>query len=284
MIKAYFKLTKPGIIFGNALAAAAGFFLASTFEIDLELFFQMLLGIILIIASACVFNNLQDIEIDSQMERTKKRSLVVGNIPVNNAIRFGVILFLLGFVPLYFFTGFYALFFALLGFFVYVAIYTPLKRVTRFATELGAIAGATPPVVGYLAVTNNIDTAAILLFVILVLWQMPHFYAIAVYRLKDYTNASIPGLAVVKGTKAANFESLIYIGGFIIASSLLTFFKYTGYIYLVVMLLLGIRWFYLAYSAYKAEESEILGRKSFKFSLLVLLSFCVLVSFGLKLP
>ena len=169
MIRAYYYLTKPGIIYGNALPAIAGFLLASKGIFDIRLFFSMLIGLSLIIGSSCAFNNIADAEIDAKMERTKKRAMVTGAISKTSAIIFASILGIAGTTVLLLFTNHYALFTALLGMFFYLALYTPLKRKTVYGTIIGAVAGATPPVVGYVAVTNNFDTAALLLFFILIL-------------------------------------------------------------------------------------------------------------------
>lgn len=192
MIKTYYGLTKPGIVYGNALTATAGFFLASSGTIDWALLFVTLVGLSCIIASACVFNNYFDREIDAQMERTKNRALPAKQISGHNALIFASVLGFLGAALLFFFTNTLTLAVALFGLFVYVALYTPLKRATPHALWAGAIAGATPPVVGYTTVTNSLDFYALALFVFLFLWQIPHFLSIALYRYEEYKAAGIP--------------------------------------------------------------------------------------------
>jgi protoheme IX farnesyltransferase len=194
VIKEYYELAKPGIIYGNALTATAGFFLASPESLAEAglLFATMLIGLSLIIASACVFNNYFDRDIDAKMERTKNRALAAGRIPAHRALTFAAILGLLGALVLWLYTTTLALGVALVGFGVYVFLYTPLKHKTPHALWVGAIAGATPPVVGYTAVTATLDWYALALFTFLFLWQIPHFLSIALYRHEEYQAAGIP--------------------------------------------------------------------------------------------
>ena len=121
---------------------------------------------------------------------------------------------------------------------IYAAIYTIWKHKTLYGTAIGSIAGAIPPVIGYSAVTNQLDLAALLLFLIVVFWQMPHFFAIAMYRFDDYAAASIPVFPVVRGMHAAKIRILSYIVAFTLSSSMLTLSGYVGYAYLTVTSLL----------------------------------------------
>lgn len=278
MIKRYYYLTKPGIVYGNSLSVIAGFFLASKGSFDFLLFLATLFGLGFIIGSACVFNNYLDREIDEKMERTKRRALVTKKIPVVNALIFGTILGLLGFGLLYFFTNLLTTFVAFIGFFFYVIVYTFSKRVTTHGTLIGSIPGATPPVVGYTAVTNNFDLAALLLFLILVVWQMPHFYAIAIFRQKDYEEANIPALPIVKGIKRTKIEILLYIAALLVIAPLLTFFGYTGYLYLVVVLLVTGVWLMKSINGFQTTDNTRWAKNLFTFSLIVLLVFCLVLS------
>jgi len=279
MIKIYYQLTKPGIIYGNAITMIAGFFLASQGHIDWQLLLAALVGLSLIIASGCVFNNIADRDIDNRMERTKNRALVTGAISKQKAFIFGTILGLSGALTLYFTTNPLTLCVALVGLFVYVALYTPLKRLTMHATLVGAVAGAVPPVVGYCAVTNSLDLGAILLFLILVAWQMPHFYSIAIRRRDDYTQARIPVLSVKKGIYVTKINIMIYIMIFIMMLILLNVYGYAGLVYLGVMLLISLYWFLLAVKGLKpAIDDKAWAKKMFLFSLFVLLVFSLMVS------
>jgi protoheme IX farnesyltransferase len=279
MFKTFYKLAKPGIVYGNAVAAIGGFFLAQTGNFKPGLFLAMLFGVCLIMASACVFNNIMDINIDRQMDRTKNRAMVLGKISKRYAIIFGISLGIFGALVLGFFVNLLSLYVALVGFIFYVCLYTPLKTKTVYATLIGAVSGAVPPVVGYTAVINKIDTAAVLLFFILVFWQMPHFYAIGIRRLKDYTAAKIPILPVAAGVKKTKIHIIFYLVGFLILCIGLTFFGYTGYNYLVIMLGLGLWWIKIGRDGFRQGiDNELWAKKLFKFSLVVLMVFCVIIS------
>ncbi len=279
MIKTYYWLTKPGIIYGNAVTGAGGFFLASKGHIDFLLLLTTLAGLSFIIASACVINNIFDKDIDAKMERTHRRAIVQESISKSKAFIFATILGLLGVAILLLLTNQYALLTALTGWIVYVALYSPLKRATRHATLIGALSGATPPVVGYVAVTKDFDLGALLLFLILIAWQMPHFYSIAVYRLHDYTTATIPVLPVKKGIFITKIHIMIYIIIFIFMASLLTVFNYTGYVYLVVMLLLGVIWLRMSFGGFRPQiDPTLWARQMFRFSLVVITLFSLLIS------
>ncbi|HVZ76117.1 MAG TPA: protoheme IX farnesyltransferase [Candidatus Paceibacterota bacterium] len=192
MIKAYYELTKPGIIYGNALVAAAGFFFAAKGHIDWLVFLAMLIGLSLVVGSACVLNNIYDREIDARMARTKDRATVTGKVSRESAAAYALVLGLAGGIVFGLYVPALSLAAALAGFAVYVLLYTPLKPVSPWALFVGAVAGATPPMAGYLAVTGSLDWYAWALFTAMYLWQIPHFLAIATYRYPEYTAAGVP--------------------------------------------------------------------------------------------
>lgn len=287
MLKSYYQLAKPGIIYGNAITAAAGFFLASKGDVDWLLFIAMLVGLSLVIGGSCVLNNYIDSDIDDKMERTKTRATVTGEISKKAALVYGFFLLLLGIIVLFIYTNPIALCAALVGVVSYVALYTPMKRVSVHSTLVGGIAGAVPPVVGYCAVAGRFDLEALILFLILLFWQMPHFYAIAIYRRNDYAAASVPVLSVKKGNMAAKIQIMIYIVGFIIASASLTVFGFAGYIYLSVALVLGLVWLGLGIYRFKSmgEADDVKwAKKMFFFSLIVIILLSIALSFGAVLP
>jgi heme o synthase len=283
-LQQYYLLTKPGIIYGNAITATGGFLLASKGHIDYGLLIATLLGISLVIGSACVFNNYIDREIDAKMARTKKRALVAGLISVPAAMVYATVLGLLGIGLLAIYTNLLTVFMGLAGLVVYVILYGITKRRTVHGTVVGSVAGAMPMVAGYTAVTNRFDSAALILFLIMVAWQMPHFYAIAIYRFKDYKAAGLPVLPVKKNIHAAKVQILLYIVAFIIATSLLTVYGYTGYVYLVIMGVIGFAWLYRGVQRFKTKDNTLWARKMFLFSLIVILSLSVSLSVGPLLP
>ncbi len=241
----YLSLTKPGIIFGNLVTAIGGFYLVKPHASFILLLFT-LIGISLVIASGCIFNNYIDRDIDPLMERTKNRATALGLVSTRKLLLFGTVLGLCGFGVLFFFTNILATFIAFIGFFFYSVVYSLyFKRSSVYGTAIGSISGAVPPVVGYCAASNAFDTGAIILFFMLVAWQMPHSYAIAIYRLKDYIAAGIPVLPVKKSMRYTKISMLVYVIIFSIISLLPTFFSYSGIYYLSVSMVLNFYWIYL---------------------------------------
>lgn len=270
MIKTYYRLAKPGIIYGNALTALAGFFLAAKGTIDLTALAGMLLGLSLIIGASCVFNNYLDREIDSKMERTSKRSLVTGEVPVINALIYAVLMLGVGSFLLGALTNLLTLSVALIGAFIYVIVYGYAKRRSPLGTIVGSAAGAVPPVVGYCAFSGKFDRGALLLFLILVFWQMPHFYSIAIYRLKDYKNAGLPVLPLRKGIVQTKKQILTYIVLFTAAAIALGTYGYGSRVYVVFAALLGIYWYWRGFSNFMSADNNRWGRRMFGTSLIVI--------------
>lgn len=281
LLKAYVALLKPGILFGNAVTMTGGFALAAKAAFPLPLFLITFLGLCLVIASACTFNNCIDLKADQLMTRTKKRPLATGALSMNHALLFASISGLLGATLLYFRVNFLAFAIASLGFAIYVFCYSFAKYYTTYATLIGSIAGAIPPVIGYCAFTNQIDLGAYLLFAIITLWQMPHFYAIAIYRIEDYAAASIPVLPLKKGIKATQHHMIYYIIAFTLASSLLTVYGYTNLFYLIMTAVLGVVWLAFCLRGFSLQEHKIWARKMFIFSLVVVMVLCSVIPFSL---
>lgn len=278
VIATYYKLTKPGIVYGNAITAAAGFLLAFNHPFDPYLFASMLFGISLVMASACVFNNYIDRNIDKAMSRTKKRAFADRAISVSHALSFAGLLGLSGFGLLIIYTNLLAVAAAATGFFMYVVIYGISKRKTVYATEIGSVAGAMPIVTGYLSASGQVNSAVALLFAAMVLWQMPHFYAIALYRSKDYAAANLPVLPLVKGVSYTKRRMVIYLTAYILTLPLLTMAGHTGYIYMFTIIGFALYWLLQMLKGFSVENTEIWARYMFKLSLIVLLTFSFLIS------
>ncbi len=277
--KNYCLLMKPGIIMGNIVVTAGGFALASKGTFNLPLFFATLIGLAFIIASACVFNNYIDRDTDKKMKRTKDRGLATGAISAYGAILFGVILGILGALVLYTFTNLITVSVALVGFFVYVILYSFSKYYSIHGTIVGSVAGAIPPVVGYCAVSNRIDAAAVILFFMMVMWQMPHFFAIAIYRIDDYMEASIPVMPVIRGMRETKIYMMLYVIAFTTVSILLTVYGYTGISYLVIVALLGVAWIRLCAKGFSCKNDKLWARQMFIFSLVVVMTLYVTIPF-----
>jgi heme o synthase len=283
-LRLYYRLTKPGIVYGNSITGLAGFLLAAQGQIEPLRLLALLAGLAFVIASACVFNNYLDRGIDAKMKRTKRRALVEGSISPFAALVFGTVLALAGLGLLVAFTTLLAAWLAAACWLAYVALYGWAKRKTVHGTVVGSISGAGPPVIGYTAVTGQLDLAALLLFIILTAWQMPHFYAIAIFRLKDYQAASIPVLPAVHGLRATKIQMTAYIVAFIIAATLLTLLGYTGYTYLAAMTVIGLLWLRRAVAGFHTTDDSRWARRLFGFSLIVLLVFSSMISLDVYLP
>lgn len=279
MIKRYLQVTKPGIIFGNLISVAGGFLLAAKGSIDYPLFLATLLGVSLVVASGCVFNNYIDRDIDKKMERTKNRVLVRGLIAPGVSLAYATVLGIAGFALLYIAANPLAMWLAVMGFIVYVGVYSLyMKRHSVYGTLIGSLSGAAPPVIGYCAVTNEFNAGALILLAIFSLWQMPHSYAIAIFRLKDYQAANIPVLPVVKGISVAKNHITVYILAFMIATLMLALVGYAGYRYLLVAAAVSIWWLGMALRGYKTENDGIWARQLFVFSIVAITSLSVMMS------
>jgi protoheme IX farnesyltransferase len=268
--KTYYELTKPGIIYGNLLAAAAGFFVAAQTHIDLLLLIEALSGIALVIGSACVVNNYIDRGIDKAMARTKRRALVRGDISAKRALIYAAVLGLLGFIILALHTNWLTVAIGLVGFIDYVALYGYAKRHTWHGTLVGTLAGSAPLVAGYTVVTDRLDGGALILFLIMTFWQMPHFYSIAMRRLSDYKAAHLPVLPAVKGLRAAKLQTVAYVVAFEVAIILLFAYGYTGYLYLLCMGFYGLGWLVLGLKGFKTTNDKKWATNMFLYSLVML--------------
>ena len=266
---------------GNLVTFAAGFLLASKGRFDIILFFTTLLGLALTMASACVLNNFIDRPIDKKMKRTKNRALVKGLISGRSALLFAALLGLAGFSLLITFTNPTAVITTGVGFFVYVVLYSLWKRHTIYGTAIGSIAGAVPPVVGYCAVSHQFDAGALILLLLLVFWQMPHFFAIALMHYDDYVAAEIPVLPIKKGMQRTKVHMVLYILAFFVAALMLTTFNYTGYVYLFMATLGSLAWLTLGLKGFSASNNQRWGRQMFQMSLVIITAICLTIPLDL---
>ncbi|MBS0054330.1 heme o synthase [Yersinia sp. Marseille-Q3913] len=285
MIKQYLQVTKPGIIFGNLISVVGGFLLASKGVIDYPLFLATLFGVSLVVASGCVFNNYIDRDIDRIMERTKNRVLVKGLIDPKVSLIYASVLGIAGMLLLYVAANLLAMLLAVIGFVIYVGVYSLyMKRKSVYGTLIGSLSGAAPPVIGYCAVTGQFDMGALILLLIFSLWQMPHSYAIAIFRFKDYQAANIPVLPVIKGISVTKNHITLYILAFMVATLMLTLSGYAGYKYLVVAAAVSVWWLGMALRGYKATNDIVWARKLFIFSIIAITSLSVMMSVDFNVP
>jgi protoheme IX farnesyltransferase len=274
LIRLYLTLTKPGILFGNALTMIAGFFLAAKGQIDLLLFLASLLGILLVMASSCVINQWIDKKADAEMTRTRRRPLVTGSISDPRALIFAFFLLSVGVLVFSVFTNMVALTTALFGFAAYVGLYSTLKYYTAYGTLIGSVSGAMPPVVGYTAVTGALDWGALALFCLLVCWQMPHFFAIGIYRKGEYLAAQIPIWPIARGMNATKWQMLFYIVGFAISLWALLWLQTTYVLFTIGMSAFSIGWIVLMLQGWKKGTDDTRwAYQMFLFSLIVITAF-----------
>lgn len=284
MIRDYYVVVKPGIVRANVLVAAAGFLFATDGAVQLIQFFATVIGIALVVASGCVINNVFDRRIDTHMKRTAKRPVATGSISVRAATLYGTVLGATGFVLLGLYATWVTVAVGAIGYVFYVWLYTFIKRKSVHGTLVGAVSGAIPPVAGYTAISGAIDTPAILLFCVLACWQMPHFYAIAIFRKDEYAAASIPVLSVVRGIPATVRQIIGYVILFAVSASLLSVLGYTSTAYAVCMALLSLWWFSVAVGSSRLDDPARWSKKVFGSSLVVLLGWSVLVACNSFLP
>jgi len=285
LIKKYVLLTKPGIVGGNLIAAGGGFLLASGGLLAIEAILPVIIGISLVVASGCVFNNYLDRHIDRKMARTCNRVLARGLITPKASLCYGSILGIIGLAMLLATTNIICLAIVLGGFAIYVGAYTLyLKRYSLHATLIGSLAGAAPPLAGYTAVTGCLDLGALLLLCIFTLWQIPHSYAIAIFRLDDYRAATIPVLPLRLGITVAKKHILLYIAAFTGAAMMLSFCGYTGYGYLTAASLLGMCWLVMAWNGWRSSDNRLWARRLFVFSIVSIMVLSIMMSLDSTMP
>ncbi|MBY6054016.1 heme o synthase [Cytobacillus firmus] len=261
---------KTGIIKSNLIPMFAGLTLALyTYDFGLlEKLPEILLAFIgssLVMGAAGAFNNLYDRDIDSIMKRTQSRPTVTGEIQPKQVLWLASLMSVFGILALAFTTPLAGLL-GFLGLFFYVVPYTMWsKRRTIYNTEIGSISGAMPPLIGWAAIHPDITHPAILgLFIITIIWQMPHFYAIAIRKHDEYKAANVPMLPVVKGVRRTYIQTNVYLVILIGISFLLGSLS-TGL--MLVALLLGIAWLALSIYGYKRMDPEKWAKSLFIFSL-----------------
>lgn len=283
--RSYIQLIKPGITLSNTFAAAAGYFLAvSMTGFRLTTMIGVLGGVALIIASACVINNMVDRDRDTKMKRTKGREIPAGNISLVAASIFSITLGFIGFGLLIVWTNMLTVVLGVLAYVWYIVIYGIAKRTTPLSTIIGGVCGALPPVAGYTAATNQFDATAWVLFALLMIWQLAHFYAIAIFRKDDYAEAGLPIWSVRYGTKSTKAQIFFWVVIFALTAPLLTLLGATGFTYLAVMIVLSLYWVYIGAKYYSKLDDVKWSRKMFGVSLIVLLAMCTMIAIGGFLP
>lgn len=278
----YYGLAKPGIMYSNTLTAVSGYLFASRWHMQLGTLLALTLGTMLLIAAACVLNNYIDRPLDKRMKRTRSRALVTGAVSVRGALLYAGILGVAGIAALYATNGL-TIIIGVLAVFGYVVLYGLAKRHSVHGTLVGTLPGAASLVAGYTAAAGRLDLTALLLCLIMVAWQMPHFYAIAVRRLTDYTSAGLPVWPVRYGVHSAARQIVVYILLFVSAGVLLTVSGRTGVMFAMGVIAVGLCWLRLAIRGLGAQD-DLWAKQTFLFSLVALLVLAVLLPLGVLLP
>lgn len=238
-IAPYIELTKPRITYLVLVTATLGYYLGGEGARLRELLF-FLIGIGMVTSGSSTLNNYLEREVDKKMELTKNRPIPSGRLEPDAALSFGIFLTLTGLFILCLFSNLLTSFLCLLAAFLYILVYTPLKKVSWINTTMGAIPGAIPPLAGWTAATNQIEWGGITLFLILFLWQHPHFYAIAWMYKEDYKNAGFKMLSSVDSTGKHLFFQAVFFSILLIPISVLpTWIGLSGKIYFVGAIFLG---------------------------------------------
>ncbi len=268
--RGYLELTKPGVQALLFVSCASGMLIGSNFNPPVTVFFFGLIGISFLAASSAVVNHFCDKQIDAKMNRTSKRPLVLGHISDKQAIIFSVLLYASGSIMLLNFTNFLTWLLTTLTFIFYGFIYTKyLKYMTSQNIVIGGLAGAMPPLLGWSAITNTIEPNALLLVLIIMVWTPPHFWALAVYRVEDYSEAEVPMLPVQKGVVFTKQHILLYTFLLIACTMLPYAVQMFGEIYLISALVLGLIFLIYSFRLYK-DETNAIAMPTFAYSIIYL--------------
>lgn len=242
-VMAFIELTKPRIAFMLVLTSASGFYLGTTGVFNWVLFANAMIGITLLAFGVATLNQYIERDLDKLMERTAGRPLPTGRVTPNEALVFGTLQCIVAEVYLFFLVNPLTAALGMVVIFGYVLLYTPLKTRTSASTAIGAIPGAMPPLMGWTSAANDITLGAWSLFVILFLWQFPHFLAIASMYREQYAKAGIKMLPVLESEGKITARQIVSFAFMLLVASLAPFFlAMAGPVYLVGASLLGL-WF-----------------------------------------
>lgn len=283
----YISIMKWGITISNVMATFAGMWVSSQGHPNpLELLYT-LVGTAAIVAGGAALNNYYDRDIDQRMPRTQKRAVAQGKVSPGAALALGLSMSAAGLAVLYFLVNWQSAACAFVGLFVYSYLYTVwFKRHTTLNTVLGGVSGAMPPLIGWAAGSGgSLGLAAWCLFFTFFLWQPPHFLPLAMKKTEDYRAAGIPMLPVVRGFRETKRQIVIYTAAMVPVSLMLTTLHVEGWIYFIVMAALGIIFLVKAIQGLFIREENDLAWASnlFRFSLLYLMAFCVVLVVSVSL-
>ena len=270
-------MTKPGIVMMVLVTTAVGFYFADHGIQNPVLLLWTLLASALSCGGASVLNQYLERDVDALMQRTQKRPIPMGVISPEEAMGFGLSLITIGLFIFCWKVNLLTAFLSLLTCFLYIVVYTPMKRLTWLNTTFGAIPGAIPPLGGWAAATNHLDPGAWILFLIMFTWQHPHFYAIAWLLKEDYRKAGFKMLPCVYPEARYTFSQITAFSFLLIAFSLMpSLIGMSGKIYFWGALLLGAGVLYTAF-LFQRSQSNIDARKILGASIIYLPLLLVLI-------
>lgn len=273
------ELSKPRLSLMSVITALLGYFAANPSH-GISVFIYLTIGTSLAAAGAATINQWQERDLDAKMNRTKSRPLPSNEIQMSTALILGTIMSILGIALLYWGTNIQTAALGLATIVTYNLIYTPLKMVTRWNTEIGAIPGAIPPLMGWMAAEGSISTLGWILFAILFTWQMPHFMAISWMYKDDYAQGGFKMLVLEENgaTKIAR-SAIAYTILLIIATLAPLYFEnMTGWLYTIGAILLSLFIGLRSIQFFVAKNKDATARKLFFASIIHLpLLFIVLV-------
>jgi len=265
----YLELCKPNVVGLMLLTSVIGMLLATDQTVPVQILLFGNLGIALCAGSAAAVNHIVDRHVDDKMARTAGRPIAQGRLEARQAVIFAMLTGLAGMAILLVFTNVLTAWLTLASLVGYAFIYTMfLKRATPQNIVIGGLAGAAPPLLGWVAVTGEIHHNALLLVLIIFAWTPPHFWALAIHRKEEYAKAEIPMLPVTHGEKYTKINILLYTTMLMVITTLPYLTGMFGLLYLVGSLLLGLRFLYWAMVMWLDKDS---GMKTFRFSIIYLM-------------
>ncbi len=269
-LRQFYQLTKPRVVSLIVFTAIIGMFLATPGLPSMSAVLFATIGIALVAGAAAAINCLVEQTIDAIMARTRARPLPMGEITSGQTLLFAVIIGGAGLAVLYFLINPLTMWLTLATFVGYAVVYTVvLKPLTPQNIVIGGASGAMPPVLGWTAMTGEIASDALLLFLIIFAWTPPHFWALALYRKREYAKAGIPMLPVTHGDRYTRLHVLFYTL-ILFAVGLLPFSTgMSGFIYLASAVVLGGVFLWYAVKIY-VDYSDELARRTFRYSIFYL--------------
>jgi heme o synthase len=263
----YLELTKPRVVVLMLITSLVGMFLATRAGVAWQVLVFGNLGIGLCAGAAAAVNHVVDRRIDSIMARTLKRPVTSGRVSPVAALSFALLLAVSGMALLLVFTNQLAAWLTLASLLGYAVIYTGfLKRATPQNIVIGGLAGAAPPLLGWVAVTGHISAEPLLLVLIIFAWTPPHFWALAIHRKEEYAKADIPMLPVTHGEHYTKVHILLYTCIMFAVTLLPYAIHMSGLLYLACAVGLGLRFLHWAWALYRDSKPHA-AINTFKYSI-----------------